>query len=61
MKSVENAKITYVQLGYEDHGILTLMLGLEGDGWGVVLVGTLWIVMMRDLRREFRHKKDLNQ
>ena len=34
MERIENAKITYVQFGYEDHGILTLMIGLEGDGWG---------------------------
>lgn len=38
-KVVENAKITYVQLGYEDHGILTLMIGLEGDGWGCAYGG----------------------
>lgn len=34
MERIENAKITYIQLGYEDHGIMTLMIGLEGDGWG---------------------------
>lgn len=34
MERVENAKITYVRLGYEDHNILTIWIGLEGDGWG---------------------------
>lgn len=31
----ENAKITSTFLGYEDHGIFTFSIGLEGDGWGV--------------------------
>lgn len=29
-----NAKITSTSLGYEDHGIFTCSLCLEGDGWG---------------------------
>ena len=28
------AKITSTRLGYEDHGILTAMLMLEGEEWG---------------------------
>ena len=34
MDGIDNAKIHSTQLGYEDHGILTAMLTLEGDGWG---------------------------
>ena len=30
---VENCKIESTMLGYEDHGILTCWLFLEGDGW----------------------------
>jgi hypothetical protein len=30
----ENVKIADTFLGYEDHGILTFMLTLEGNGWG---------------------------
>lgn len=32
---MENATITDVFVGREDHGILTLWLQLQGDGWGV--------------------------
>jgi len=32
---IENAKITSTFLGREDHGILTGMVTLAGDGWGV--------------------------
>jgi len=32
---VRNCKITSTMLGYEDHGILTCMLNLNGDTWGV--------------------------
>lgn len=31
---IENAKITGTMLGYQDHGILTCMINIEGDGWG---------------------------
>lgn len=31
---IRNAKIVDTQLGYEDHGIMTCWLILEGDGWG---------------------------
>ena len=31
---VENAKITDAFLGIEDHGILTIIFTLRGDGWG---------------------------
>ena len=34
MERIENAKITDVFLGYEDHDILTCVVQLEGDGWG---------------------------
>lgn len=36
MKQVEikNAKITGTTLGYEDHGILTCFVHVEGDSWG---------------------------
>lgn len=30
----QNAKITVVMLGYEDHGIFTCMVGLQYDGGG---------------------------
>lgn len=29
-----NARITGTMLGYEDHGMLTAMVHLSGDGWG---------------------------
>jgi hypothetical protein len=32
---IENARITSTSLGYEDHGIMTAFVYLEGDGWGV--------------------------
>lgn len=32
---IENAKIDSVTIGNEDHGILTLSVGLSGSGWGV--------------------------
>lgn len=32
--SIENCKITSTSLGNFDHGIMTLFLHLEGDGWG---------------------------
>ena len=34
MQEIENAKITDVYFGLEDHGCLTLYLTLEGAGWG---------------------------
>ena len=36
---IKNAKITSVDLSMEDHGCLTLSMGLEGDGWGCVYGG----------------------
>lgn len=30
----ENAKIVNAFLGFEDHGILTVCITVEGDGWG---------------------------
>lgn len=36
---IENAKIKNAILGFEDHGILTLELPLEGDGWGTYFGG----------------------
>lgn len=32
---VENAMITSTFLGYEEHGILTFLIELKGNGWGV--------------------------
>ncbi len=34
MTNVENGKISSTMLGYEDHGILTCWLHIEGSGWG---------------------------
>lgn len=34
-RTIENARIADVMIGYEDHGILTMNLTLEGEGWGV--------------------------
>ena len=31
---IKNAKIRSTMLGVEDHGIMTCMLHVEGDGWG---------------------------
>lgn len=31
---VQNARIRTTSLGYEDHGIFTAFVMLEGDGWG---------------------------
>lgn len=31
---VENCRITSTSFGYEDHGILTAMVFVEGHGWG---------------------------
>ena len=43
--SIENAKITNVFLGYEDHGILTVMLTLALDSytvsWGGMALGNI--------------------
>lgn len=36
---IENAKITYVDLSMEDHGVLTLNMTLEGSAWGCVYGG----------------------
>ncbi len=36
---IENAEITSVSLSMEDHGCLTLDLGLKGSGWGCVYGG----------------------
>ena len=33
MNEILNAKISDTKLGYEDHGIFTCQLCLEGDGW----------------------------
>ena len=35
MSEIKNAVIKSTSLGYEDHGILTCYVYLEGDGWGV--------------------------
>lgn len=32
---IENAQITGTTLGIEDHGIMTAMIGLSGEGWDV--------------------------
>lgn len=37
--SIENALITNVDLSMADHGCLTLVMTLEGSGWGVVYGG----------------------
>jgi hypothetical protein len=37
--TINNARITGTSLGYEDHGILTSYVHLEGDGWGVSFGG----------------------
>jgi hypothetical protein len=34
MTEIKNAQITSTMLGYEDHGILTCFVTVEGDGWG---------------------------
>lgn len=34
METMENGKITSAFLGKEDHGIFTIMLTIQGDGWG---------------------------
>lgn len=39
MKEIQNARITHVDLSMADHGVLTLELVLEGDGWGCVFGG----------------------
>lgn len=36
---IENARIRATMLGYEDHGILTGGITVEGSGWGVTLGG----------------------
>ena len=36
---IKNAKITKADLSMEDHGVLTLWLTIEGNGWGVNLGG----------------------
>ena len=36
---IENARITSVDLSMADHGCLTLRMGIEGKGWGVVYGG----------------------
>lgn len=36
---IQNAQITNVSLGMEDHGCLTLRFTLEGNGWGCVYGG----------------------
>lgn len=33
--AIENCKISRTMLGFEDHGIMTLLLTCEGDGWGI--------------------------
>lgn len=37
--TIENAKITNVDLSMEDHGCLTLSMALDGYGWGCVYGG----------------------
>lgn len=34
--TIENAKITSIDLSMEDHGVLTLNMTLNGNGWGCV-------------------------
>ena len=34
MTKIENAVIQSTSLGYEDHGILTALIHVSGDGWG---------------------------
>lgn len=36
---VMNGKITDVSLNFRDHGVLTLDLGIDGNGWAVVVGG----------------------
>jgi hypothetical protein len=36
---IENAHISRVDIEVEDHGILTMGVWLEGDGWGVMFGG----------------------
>lgn len=36
---IENCKISFVDLSMADHGCITLSIGLEGAGWGVVYGG----------------------
>lgn len=36
---IENARITKVDLSFEDHGCLVLALVLEGNGWGCTFGG----------------------
>ena len=33
-ETIENAKITNIFFGIEDHGCMTLTINLEGAGWG---------------------------
>ena len=33
---IKNATITSIDLSMADHGVLTLSMGLKGDGWGCV-------------------------
>ena len=35
MSYIENLKINYTKLGYEDHGIFTFTIGLKGDGYHI--------------------------
>ena len=37
--SILNAKITKIDLSMADHGVLTLEMSLEGDGWGTCFGG----------------------
>lgn len=34
MEVIENGKIASTFLGVEDHGIFTIMIHIQGDGWG---------------------------
>lgn len=36
---IKNAVITSADLSMEDHGVLTLWISIEGDGWGCSLGG----------------------
>ena len=36
---IQNARITHIDLSSEDHGCLSLEMGLDGGGWGCVYGG----------------------
>lgn len=51
MTKIETAQITHTSLGYEDHGIFTFYLTLEGDGWGVGFGGRVLDTYNKTLKR----------